>query len=132
MKVLKVNINEKLDKKLREKAYSLYGNSKGALSKTIEDALNLFLYIPVVDQTTQLKKNNGLYYKVKDKLEETEFGKFAAISEGEFLGTFTKWEEAKSQILKRNPQTDHGLIWQIGVQRRKKAKLGWRMKVAGK
>lgn len=132
MKVLKVNIKDELDEKLRERAYLLYGNSKGALSKTIEDALKFFLYIPVEDQTTQLKKNNEIYHKMKDRLEKTEFGKFAAISEGEFLGTFDRWEEAKSQILRRNPQANHGFIWQIGVQRRKRAKLGWRMKVAGK
>ena len=131
MKVLKVSIDEELDHKLRERAYQIYGNSKGSLSKTIEDALKLYLYIPIRDSTPQMNKNIELYTKMKEKLEKNEFGKFGLISEGEFIGIFDSWEDAQNEALDKKPNSEHGLIWQIGVKRKKKARLGWRMKVEG-
>jgi hypothetical protein len=131
MKVLKVSIDEELDQKLRERAYQIYGNSKGALSKTIEDALKLYLYIPIKDLTPQMSKNIELYEKMKGKLDEEEFDKFGLISEGEFIGIFDSWEDAQNEALIKKPNAEHGLIWQVGVKRKKKARLGWRMKVAG-
>ena len=131
MKVLKVSIDEELDHKLRERAYQIYGNSKGSLSKTIEDALKLYLYIPIRDSTPQMNKNIELYAKMKEKLEKKEFGKFGLISEGEFIGIFDSWEDAQNEALDKKPNSEHGLIWQIGVKRKKKARLGWRMKVEG-
>ncbi len=130
MKVLKVSIDEKLDQRLRERAYQTYGNTKGALSKTIEDALKLYLFIPIKDTSPQMNKNVEIYNKMKKTLEGKEFGKFALISEGNFIGVFSSWEDAKNEALKLNPKAEHGLIWQIGIERKKIAKLGWRMKVA--
>lgn len=129
MKVLKVSIDEKLDQKLRERAYQMYGNGRGALSKTIEDALKMFLYIPLKDITPQMSKNVEIYNKMKRELEENEFGKFALISDGELIGIFDSWEDAQHEAIIKKPYAEHGLIWQIGVRRKKKAKLGWKLKV---
>ncbi|MHA2247284.1 MAG: hypothetical protein ACXADY_20225 [Candidatus Hodarchaeales archaeon] len=76
-----------------------------------------------------MNKNIELYTKMEEKLEEKEFGKFGLISDGEFIGIFDSWEDAQNEALDKKPNSEHGLIWQIGVKRKKKARLGWRMKV---
>ncbi len=130
MKVLKVSLDDELDRKLREHAYQVYGNSKGALSKSIQDALKMFLYLPLINPHPKMNKNLQIFHQIKEKLEREEFGKFALISAGKFIGTFDSWEEAQNTAVRTNPTAEHGFIWQIGVQRKRKAKIGWRMKVA--
>jgi len=131
MKVLKVSINDELDKKLRAQAYQVYGNSKGALSRTIEDALKMFLYLPIKNPNPTMGENIQIYEKMKEKLVEKEFGKFALILNGEFVGVFDSWEGAQKKVLKMHSNAEHGLIWQIGVQRKKRARLGWKLKIVG-
>jgi len=123
MAVVKGFVSEALEECFRRKAMEKYGYSKGALSKALEKAIELWLELET-DETEEEKVNNEAYAKVKDEILQSYRGKYVAIARGKVVASGDSYAEI-CPIPKG--KVSHRLVFKVGEELPRRVSLGWRV-----
>jgi len=123
MAVLKGFVSEVLDRSFRRKAMEKYGYSKGAISRALEKAIELWLELET-DQTEEEWVNNEAYTKLEDDISRRYTGKYVAIAKGRIVASGDSlsdmWVVPKGKV-------SHRLVFKVGEQPPRRVRLGWRV-----
>lgn len=122
MAVVKGFVSDTLEESFRRKAMEKYGYSKGALSKALEKAIELWLELEA-DETEEERLNNEAYAKLKDEIFRNHAGKYVAIAKGRIVASGDSLTEV---CLAPKGNVSHRLIFKVGEKLPRRVHLGWR------
>jgi len=121
--VVKGSVSQTLEESFRRKAMEKYGYSKGAISKALEKAIELWLELET-DETEEKKANNDAYAKLKDEILQDYAGKYVSIAQGKIVASGDSlrdvWRAAKGKA-------SHRLVFKVGEEPPRRVRLGWRV-----
>ncbi|MBS7626750.1 hypothetical protein KEJ51_06925 [Candidatus Bathyarchaeota archaeon] len=123
MVVIKGHIPEDLERNFRRKAMERYGYSKGAISKALEKAIQLWLE-QETDETEQERINNEAYARLKNEIFRGYFGKYVAMENGEIVAS---GESLRDVWLPPRRKASHRLVFKVGEEYPRSVRLGWRV-----
>jgi len=123
MAVVKGFVSDILEESFRRKAMEKYGYSKGAISKALEKAIELWLELET-DETEEEKVNNEAYAKLKEEILRSYTGKYVAIAKGKIVAS---GDSLSDVCLTPKGKVSHRLIFKVGEQLPRRVHLGWRV-----
>jgi len=123
MVVVKGFVSEVLEESFRRKAMEKYGYSKGAISKALEKAIELWLELET-DGTEEERVNNEAYAKLKDEILHSYTGKYVAIAKGKIVASGGSLAE---MFVTPKGKVSHRLVFKVGEQLPRRVRLGWRV-----
>ena len=122
MAVVKGFVSEVLEESFRRKAMEKYGYSKGALSKALEKAIELWLELET-HETDDERVNNEAYAGLKDEILRSYTGKYVAIAKGKIVASGDSFTEVCSTP---KGKVAHRLVFKVGEHLPRRVRLGWR------
>jgi hypothetical protein len=123
MAIVKGFVSEVLEESFRRKAMEKYGYSKGAISKALEKAIELWLELET-GETEEERVNNEAYAKLKDEILRSYTGKYVAIAKGKIVASADSLAEA---YLAPKGNVSHRLVFKVGDRPPRRVRLGWRV-----
>jgi len=123
MAVVKGFVSEALEESFRRKAMEKYGYSRGAISKALEKAIEMWLELET-DETEDERVNNKAYAKLKDEILRDYAGKYVVIAEGKIVASGDSLDDV---YIEPKGRVSHRLVFKVGEELPRRVHLGWRV-----
>ncbi|MFQ6074857.1 MAG: DUF5678 domain-containing protein [Candidatus Bathyarchaeia archaeon] len=125
MVLIKGSLSKELVELFRKKAMERYGYSRGAISKALEAAIELWLQHEY-EFNDEERKNEEAFEKLKDSLEKEYSGMYVAIAGGELVAVGETLQETLEKSDEVKPGVGHRLVFKVGEEYPERVRLGWR------